>query len=129
MLEAVCGKCGETFNPADESDLVHLERQSGMTCGGVGEVIREIPMGEESLMRMQIDAMAEVWQNTGDAGDLYAAMQWVEVASIASVLHAGGRPDVAASVVVWWDDANPGDDVAAEVAAALEVYERAADSL
>lgn len=129
MLEAICAKCGESFNPADETDLVHLETASGVTCGGVGEIVREIPMGDESRMRMMIDSMAEVWQNTGDAGDMYSAMQWDEVASIAAVLQSGGRPDVAASVLVWWDDANPGAADATKLHELLLAYERDADAL
>lgn len=34
MFEAKCGKCGEVFNPADESDTVHIVRADGAECGG-----------------------------------------------------------------------------------------------
>lgn len=41
MLEAVCGKCGETFIPCDENDTEHIEREDGEPCGGTGEIIGE----------------------------------------------------------------------------------------
>lgn len=34
--EARCTKCGETFNPTDENDLIHLEQEDGTPCGGQG---------------------------------------------------------------------------------------------
>jgi hypothetical protein len=37
--EAVCKKCGETFNPVDEDDLIHLYRfETEEECGGEGEM-------------------------------------------------------------------------------------------
>lgn len=36
--EAKCLKCGETFNPADGSDLTHLQREDGEECMGLGEM-------------------------------------------------------------------------------------------
>lgn len=41
MLEATCRTCGETFNPADETDTVHLSREDGAECGGPGEIVGE----------------------------------------------------------------------------------------
>lgn len=38
ILEAVCGKCGETFNPNDEDDTIHGETQDGAECGGQGTI-------------------------------------------------------------------------------------------
>lgn len=38
ILEAVCGKCGETFNPNDEQDTIHVETQAGAECGGQGTI-------------------------------------------------------------------------------------------
>lgn len=38
-LEARCARCGEHFNPADEDDLVHIERSTGEPCGGAGELL------------------------------------------------------------------------------------------
>lgn len=41
-LEATCPKCGETFNPADETDTEHVwnvERDE--RCGGQGEITGE----------------------------------------------------------------------------------------
>ena len=36
--EAVCGDCGETFNPAGPEDLIHVYRDDGVTaCGARGE--------------------------------------------------------------------------------------------
>ena len=40
-MEASCTKCGETFNPADEDDLEHIERVDGTPCGGAGEMVGE----------------------------------------------------------------------------------------
>lgn len=37
-LEARCGKCGETFNPIDATDLIHIQRLDGKECGGTGSV-------------------------------------------------------------------------------------------
>lgn len=41
MLEAVCRKCGEHFNPADEADTLHLGTTYGERCDGQGEIIGE----------------------------------------------------------------------------------------
>jgi hypothetical protein len=46
MLEAICRKCGQTFNPADDDDTIHLVRVGDDThgdeeCGGEGEVTGE----------------------------------------------------------------------------------------
>lgn len=38
ILEAVCGECGETFNPADEQDTIHGAKESGDECGGQGVI-------------------------------------------------------------------------------------------
>lgn len=38
MLEATCGRCGETFVPADENDLEHGVREDGTACGGTGVI-------------------------------------------------------------------------------------------
>lgn len=34
IYEARCARCGEIFNPADDSDLTHLVREDGQECGG-----------------------------------------------------------------------------------------------
>lgn len=39
LLEAVCEKCGETFNPDSESDLVHLNDSLGRECNGFGNIV------------------------------------------------------------------------------------------
>jgi hypothetical protein len=39
IYEAVCRTCGETFNPHDEDDLVHLQRNDGEPCGGQGDLM------------------------------------------------------------------------------------------
>lgn len=41
MLEAKCGLCGETFNPVDENDLMHMEKEDGTACEGTGELVAE----------------------------------------------------------------------------------------
>lgn len=38
-FEARCGACGETFNPADETDLEHLRKADGTPCGGAGRMV------------------------------------------------------------------------------------------
>ena len=39
IIEAICGKCGETFNPHDEDDTIHGECfTTGEPCGGLGEI-------------------------------------------------------------------------------------------
>lgn len=90
----------------------------------------EVPPSEVAL-EPAVDAMAEIWQNTGDAPELYVAMQWSEVASIAAVLHAGGRPDVAGSVIVWWmaENSEDAEERADEVEALLHRYEAAWDAI
>lgn len=40
-LEATCLECQEIFIPEDEEDLVHLQREDGTPCGGMGEITRE----------------------------------------------------------------------------------------
>lgn len=44
-LEARCGKCGETFIPAnyDADWEVHITRASGDDCGGEGTITRVFP--------------------------------------------------------------------------------------
>lgn len=36
--EAICPKCGETFNPHGPDDLIHFARHDGTECGGIGEL-------------------------------------------------------------------------------------------
>jgi hypothetical protein len=36
MIEATCRKCGETFIPFDEDDLIHVETEDGEPCDGEG---------------------------------------------------------------------------------------------
>jgi hypothetical protein len=38
LLEAKCRKCGETFNPADAQDTIHMIREDGSFCGGTGDI-------------------------------------------------------------------------------------------
>jgi hypothetical protein len=38
MLEAKCQKCGETFNPDDVNDVLHIMREDGKFCGGLGHI-------------------------------------------------------------------------------------------
>lgn len=40
-LEARCARCGEIFNPHDETDLVHGLTESEEPCGGTGEIVGE----------------------------------------------------------------------------------------
>jgi hypothetical protein len=39
--EARCELCGETFVPADMSDLMHFQRRDGELCGGEGVPFRK----------------------------------------------------------------------------------------
>lgn len=41
MLEARCERCRETFNPDDEEDLIHVQRDDGTECGGEGVITGE----------------------------------------------------------------------------------------
>lgn len=52
MLEATCRKCGQTFNPADEEDTIHLIKAGEYNettdtwtadeeCGGQGDITGE----------------------------------------------------------------------------------------
>jgi hypothetical protein len=38
LLEAECGRCGETFNPDNDQDLMHEVDSKGVYCGGHGEL-------------------------------------------------------------------------------------------
>jgi hypothetical protein len=38
--EARCERCGETFTPADASDLMHFQTRAGDLCGGDGVLFR-----------------------------------------------------------------------------------------
>lgn len=38
ILEAECRKCGETFNPSDVEDIIHVIREDGSFCGGTGDI-------------------------------------------------------------------------------------------
>lgn len=37
--EAVCTECGESFNPVEEFDLIHVMRWDEEECGGIGEMV------------------------------------------------------------------------------------------
>jgi hypothetical protein len=39
--EARCEVCGETFQPAATSDLMHFQRRDGGLCGGEGVTFRK----------------------------------------------------------------------------------------
>jgi hypothetical protein len=39
ILEAVCGKCGETFVPYSEDDLEHIFGSDGQLCEGQGKLL------------------------------------------------------------------------------------------
>jgi hypothetical protein len=41
ILEAICGKCGETFNPHSETDLEHVFRADSEFCEGQGKLLGE----------------------------------------------------------------------------------------
>ena len=41
MYEAECQRCGETFTPLDEGDLIHLMRADETECGGQGTLTGE----------------------------------------------------------------------------------------
>lgn len=41
ILEATCQKCGETFNPADAQDIIHMLKDNGNFCGGTGDLMGE----------------------------------------------------------------------------------------
>jgi hypothetical protein len=38
VIEAVCTRDGETFNPADLTDLAHVQRKDGTECGAPGRI-------------------------------------------------------------------------------------------
>jgi hypothetical protein len=46
IIEAICGKCGEVFNPLDDDDIIHIVTEMGDECGGRGEITREWGMWE-----------------------------------------------------------------------------------
>jgi hypothetical protein len=46
IIEAICGKCGEVFIPADYDDTIHIVTEVGDECGGQGEITREWGMWE-----------------------------------------------------------------------------------
>jgi hypothetical protein len=39
IYEATCDRCGETFNPLGETDLIHGVREDGDECGGPGRLV------------------------------------------------------------------------------------------
>jgi hypothetical protein len=41
FTEARCERCGESFLPADPSDLMHFQRRDGELCGGDGVTFRK----------------------------------------------------------------------------------------
>jgi hypothetical protein len=41
VIDARCERCGETFMPADPSDLMHFQRRDGELCGGDGVTFRK----------------------------------------------------------------------------------------
>jgi len=46
MLEAICDKCGETFIPSDEEDIMHFIRNDGTDCNGLGKLITNLDNNE-----------------------------------------------------------------------------------
>lgn len=63
ILEALCA-CGETFNPADETDLEHVERADGTPCGKRGEIIGEwgapAPMVRVTVRPLVASSVSEI---------------------------------------------------------------------
>lgn len=45
MLEAKCSVCGETFNPRDVFDIIHIAKENGDECGGEGIILGEWIIG------------------------------------------------------------------------------------
>jgi hypothetical protein len=39
IIEAVCRVCGETFNPNDEDDTIHIQTEAEVECGGQGDIV------------------------------------------------------------------------------------------
>lgn len=39
--EALCLVCGESFNPGDENDLIHIRKDDETECGGQGIMVGE----------------------------------------------------------------------------------------
>lgn len=37
--EALCLSCGETFNPNDEQDTIHIQKNDETECGGQGIIV------------------------------------------------------------------------------------------
>jgi hypothetical protein len=97
MLEAVCGKCGETFNPHDESDTEHGQTVMGEPCGGQGTIVGEwIPAHTERVSFWQGQHRKHGWVQT-----------WDKDASGERTLHVltddGERVDILArSVTIIW---------------------------
>lgn len=50
IIEAKCGKCKETFNPADEDDTIHVAREDGSECGGQGVILGEWRSGVQRVI-------------------------------------------------------------------------------
>ena len=47
IYEALCTKCDERFNPADEYDLTHIEKEDGTECGGRGVLMGLWTIGDD----------------------------------------------------------------------------------
>ena len=40
-MEARCMGCGETFIMANEADVIHIQKEDGTACGGIGVTRRQ----------------------------------------------------------------------------------------
>jgi hypothetical protein len=47
-LDGQCLRCQEHYVPADEQDLIHLEREDGTPCGGTGMIVGEFFIAKKS---------------------------------------------------------------------------------
>lgn len=64
-----------------------------------------------STLQESADSLAAIWSRTYDADEMYAAMQWLEVESLAWMLFHAGHAEVAAQIGETWRDANGPEDV------------------
>lgn len=59
MLEAVCAKCGDVFNPDSMQDLIHLQRMdTGEECGGRARRVFEVHTREDTLSEAMLNRVA-----------------------------------------------------------------------
>ena len=91
MLEAKCGKCGETFNPNDTNDLEHIQTYAEAECGGRGPITGFDINGARQLVVADVQKMFPNWTAQQCIDAVMDAADWEGIAEVDPLLGAAYR--------------------------------------